>query len=461
MYCRYCGKEIADESLFCKYCGTGLSDRPAPKPFNKLLIIIPALILVIGIAACILFYIVRTGDDANDATPKAGVEEPADDPVSASPNPETASNKKSLKEEIKPKTEEVPKEDKEETSEPRYVEKKLHIKTASASSYLAVKSKDGQTYEPEHLIDGDYTTAWLEGTDDLGIGESVTLYLGDTDRITRLLIYNGFMNTKYRYAVNGQVTRLLVEFGDGTSKTVDVNTMSVPEEKVLFDKSELNPTEIILDEPVSASTVKLTILDAIPGSKYKDVALSEIEVFHEVDEKEAETDDSKINDETVSAYSDYFRKNFSSNEYGGYEVAFVYLDEDTMPELLVRAQFDMGEVTVLQYADGKIYDLGNFVTLEYIPHKNDIIDTWCDGETSEEIRMRLTDHRLVTVGGVSSTYWDENTMKYYVIDKNDNRIETTKDEYDAYFVKKGSAGTYILSDQERFYPSVEDAFDNM
>jgi len=42
MYCKHCGKEIADDSIFCKYCGNGVVDSsnqgsstPTPSPTNE------------------------------------------------------------------------------------------------------------------------------------------------------------------------------------------------------------------------------------------------------------------------------------------------------------------------------------------------------------------------------------------------------------------------------------------
>lgn len=199
--------------------------------------------------------------------------------------------------------EDAPEEEQEVSEEPskKFVERKIKIKGTKASSHLETKSQDGQTYEPEHLIDGWYLSAWIEGKDDLGIGESVELSFDKTERITRMVIYNGFLDTKYRYAINGKVTKLLVEFDDGTSKTIDVKTMSAPEEKETFQESEMQPTELILDEPITASSVKLTIMDAVSGSKYDDVAISEIELYHEVEVPALSADMEK---KVAKAYTD-------------------------------------------------------------------------------------------------------------------------------------------------------------
>lgn len=360
----------------------------------------------------------------------------------------------------KPQTDDDAKE--ETVSKRPKVEKKVRIKSASTTSYLGTTAKDGQTYEPIHAADGDYTTAWLEGKDGLGIGESITLDFDRTERITRLLIYNGFLNTKYRYMINGRVTRMLIEFNDGTTKTADVSFMNIPEEKIPFAKDEMDPTEVILDEPVTASSVKLTILDAIQGTKYQDVAVSEIEIYHEADETEADEGEDPGTEEAVKAYSEYFKAHFKPDDYGSYSAALVYLDEDEIPELMVRSNFDMGEVEVLQYAGGDIYDLGCYTYLGYVPHENDIDLSWSDGESSEDLLIKIEGHRFVTLGGVA-TWYDPDTdeINYYIVDANETRTATTREEYENYFKKLGKYGIYTSSDEERYYSSVEDAYRNM
>lgn len=483
MYCKYCGKEIADGLVFCKYCGKKLTSEEKlteivsenkeltlptvneKKSINKWLIIVPTIIIAIGVVGFALYNKSNsTGKISNlDEIPVQSEVQPTEAPQVtpvATPAPKVDYKEK----EPSGKNQELPildDKDNEDSVRQQYVERKVNIEYATATSYLGTVATDGQTYEPEHIIDGDYTTAWIEGKDTLGIGESVSLEFGEIDRIKRMLIYNGFLNTKYRYAVNGKVTRLLAEFSDGTSKTIEVNIISVPEDKVPFGKDEMSPTEIVFDVPISAKNVKLTVLDAVAGTKYNDVAISEVEIYHEINEKDADIEENSGNEDAIKVYTDYFMENYTPTEYGSYIVKLGYLDEDDIPEMFVMEDFDMGIISVLQYADGKICSLGNYEMLDYIPKKNDIIDSWCDGETSEEVRYHIVDHQFVAIEGVSSTYESDDLQHYYHIDLNEDRAEITEEEYNNNLKKLRQQGVYVSLNQERFFSSVEEASHNL
>lgn len=486
MYCKYCGKEIADGSAFCKYCGSNLmSGREATedndyhevtgeqdiyqierqtiserRSINKLAIAIPMVVVILGICFALIFVnsdkLGLTNKIEQDVTKE---EYESKEVLTPKPltTPKPVKESQMMKEEDKI---DENKGDGEVVPETHYIEEKLRIGSASATSYLGTTAKDGQTYEPAHIIDGDYATAWIEGKDDLGIGESITLDFGKTERITRMLLYNGFLNSKYRYEINGKVTKALIEFDSGTSETVDVNVMETSGYQIPFVEAEMNPTELVFSTPITASNVKITILDAVPGTKYTDVCISEVELFYEEDINEAKKADIPIEDDVIKAYSTYYDDNFHPTEYGTYSVALVYLDEDEVPELFVRENFDMGEITILQYEDGKVYDIGTFESIDYIPKKNDLVYGWSDGENSEDIQYQLINHKFVPVGGVSASYGDDGSIQYYVVDKNGIRTETTEEEYNDHFKILRKYGNYLSSNDDSFYLSVEEATNN-
>ncbi len=174
-------------------------------------------------------------------------------------------------------------------------------------------------------------------------------------------------------------------------------------------------------------------------------------------EEMKQVEDNKDDNKIIDAYVEYYEKHFPPNDYGGYSVAFVCLDEDDIPEMLVKANFDMGEVTALQYDEGKIHDLGSYVTLEYIPHSNELVNSWSDGETNEDVLMKIMDHKITNVGGRSSIYWGDSITKYYSLDENGNETEITRDEYDNYFKNRNNYGEYTSSNNEQFYNSAEEA----
>ncbi len=414
MYCNQCGKQLPDNAVFCKFCGARVTNEEktqpeivpsAPamaqnekKPFPWWILSIPAALILAG--AVLLFVKL----DQQNTTVSEQVSETVTEPEQVSEWEEESVEPAAEEEtviaeeadsdaEAENVVEAVP-----EQPEPIvYTERKVPFRRADATSYCTSPSKDGQTYEPFRAIDGSLTTAWLEGKDGLGIGESLTIEFDKAERITKLVVYNGFLNTKYRYAINGKVTKLLVEFNDGTAQTADLKVMEVPEDKVPFGNDEMNPTEIIFDHPVNASMMKLTIRDAVAGTKYDDVCISEVELFREVPDNGEEAETGVADEEILSAYEAYFASEFAPTPYGDYSVAFAYIDEDDIPEMVVEENFDMGDNHILQYADGIVYStgiLGGGFTFE--PQKNIIWWGETDGETFYESYYRIAGHELVT-----------------------------------------------------------------
>lgn len=131
---------------------------------------------------------------------------------------------------------------------------------ASASSELIYP---GYSYAPEMAIDGDRTTAWVEGVDGLGIGEWIMLYTPDGIPMDIAVVEFalGYQKSDDLLFKNGWPYRLLIECSDGHRQEVE-----------LFSYDDA----VILDHPVSGGWIRFTILEAQAGSKYEDVCISEI-----------------------------------------------------------------------------------------------------------------------------------------------------------------------------------------
>lgn len=78
--------------------------------------------------------------------------------------------------------------------------------------------------------------------------------------------------------INGQPTRVLVEW-DGGQGPYDISRQEFPDVDEPFNNDELPCTELKFDQGIQTQYLKLTILEATEGTKYKDIAISEIEVF--------------------------------------------------------------------------------------------------------------------------------------------------------------------------------------
>lgn len=138
----------------------------------------------------------------------------------------------------------------------------LRVDRASASSELPPEGSI--SYGPAQAIDGDPTTAWNEGADGHGEGEHLRLQFAEPVWVRRLVLRNGYQKDGRTYFDNSRVDRLLVRL-DGVSYVVDLHDQT-GEQAVSFP------------EPIRATTVTLEVVEAVPGSSYDDLAISEVRV---------------------------------------------------------------------------------------------------------------------------------------------------------------------------------------
>lgn len=330
MYCCNCGKENEDGKKFCKYCGNTLANinkeeteveapvkipnKTPDKPLAKIpietsknddsnkglkAVIIVLSAIVFLLAVILAFYLIKRSsnkdesyknvtseitegnqeevleesiineledNEITDMQEVAAVEDPAEGAL----------------EEAEPElNEEVEEENEEDIAEmPEII--KLAIAYAEASSELNVKSKDNATYFAGNAVDGDFKTAWVEGDAGCGEGHVIVLHLDGVYKVSKLKIYTGFLKSWARYVKNGKVTNVLIDYGNGQVQQVALNyNTELPEEEIDFDESTLETcaTEIYTERECETDTIRITIINAVAGSKYEDTAVSEIEVY--------------------------------------------------------------------------------------------------------------------------------------------------------------------------------------
>lgn len=156
---------------------------------------------------------------------------------------------------------------------------KLPILNIESGSVLNVNSSDNSTYFPNNMCDGDVKTAWCEGEEGLGEGVSFTIKLDGYHQISAIKIYNGYLKTKDRYTINGKATNIQLSYGKDVIQDAGLMVMKDNNDPVQFANNELNPTVIIAPNDCITNEITITIVDAVAGTKYEDVAISEIEIF--------------------------------------------------------------------------------------------------------------------------------------------------------------------------------------
>lgn len=276
MYCNKCGNEINDNERFCKFCGASVEKMDEPTEHGELnelsqkrakkklkcFMLILAMVLVIALAIVLVMNKRQsnaTGNQTGDQDDWKVVE----DEESQTTEKEIASEivtENSSTEETPVKQEENISDEPEQEEAPEI--RMQDVKDVSASSYLSEKNIK---HVPDLIMDGDTTTAWVEGVDDNGEGESITFTFGDLYAVSDIKIWNGYQKSEDLYYKNARPAELELEFSDGST------------ERISLQDTSSGFQEFALERHVT-SYVKVKIISTYEGSKYEDTVISEIEL---------------------------------------------------------------------------------------------------------------------------------------------------------------------------------------
>ncbi len=139
----------------------------------------------------------------------------------------------------------------------------------SASSSL--KPSKFASYGPYNVIDGDHSTAWVEGSKGSGAGEWLQMSFDGEYQISEISIVNGYnlfnkADGGDRWLQNGRVRTMSISFSSGAVMEVVLRDVREPQS--------------ITFAPVRSNYVRFTIKDTYPGTKWQnDTCISEISVF--------------------------------------------------------------------------------------------------------------------------------------------------------------------------------------
>jgi hypothetical protein len=155
---------------------------------------------------------------------------------------------------------------------------RLHAEQATATSFLKSNwNKYEENYHPSYVLDDDPKTAWVEGAEGDGIGESLTLPLSNLQsaRAVRLVIFNGYQKSQGLLAANAAPKQLTVTVRGGGERESARQQLTL--------ERKLGPQAF--DIPVNGGVMEvvLTIDSVHPGAKYKDTCVSDVQVFVDSD----------------------------------------------------------------------------------------------------------------------------------------------------------------------------------
>jgi len=130
------------------------------------------------------------------------------------------------------------------------------------ANVVNVNASSFAIYDASKAFDGDPSTAWIEGADGPGIGESITVQFAETTHITSILVTNGFAANDALESAFGAPAELMVSTPDGNFAQLILTRGLEPQR---------------FDVDLTGDQLTITINNAIPGDVLTDaVAISEI-----------------------------------------------------------------------------------------------------------------------------------------------------------------------------------------
>ena len=148
-------------------------------------------------------------------------------------------------------------------------------KAVTASSYL--KSQSSNNYEPKNAHDLNYKNAWVEGSSGYGIGEYLLYsFSAASPRITEVKVVNGYVKSEFSYFNNSRVKKLKMYINDKPYAILNLKDAIATQifEVEPIGESDRENLESLNKKP--DFTLKFEILEVYKGTKWDDVAISEI-----------------------------------------------------------------------------------------------------------------------------------------------------------------------------------------
>lgn len=159
------------------------------------------------------------------------------------------------------------------------------IDPSQVTSVTASSTLKG-SYSPRNVLDDDFSTAWVEGAPDDGVGEWIELTFDELDGLAYIGIVNGYAKSKELYYANARIKRAKVaihyryENGEQQVSEYEHDCKDIPWSEYDYDTFISMVTTLeecgegYIGRPVSR--IRITVMDVYPGTKYDDLCISEV-----------------------------------------------------------------------------------------------------------------------------------------------------------------------------------------
>lgn len=277
-FCGKCGSRLDEATGLCPRC-----DQPQQKKKQKPVkakkkrsfwktfgILLLILALMAGLLLALMYFAIIPTPDwlPIPGRTEEGVISVSEPPETTAETAEAEATEETVSETL-PETEPPTLPEPEETLPPTLTVETAELTPAQnpitkITVSCATYNNDRADHNVNNLLDGNLKTNWTEGVEGLGEGEYLEFQFGKVLQLDYITIHSGNHYSQQRYQDNARPEKLTLSFSDGYSETF-----------IMRDSMETQ----ILDIPGSVNTdfVRITFDSVIPGAKYEDTVLSEID----------------------------------------------------------------------------------------------------------------------------------------------------------------------------------------
>lgn len=148
-------------------------------------------------------------------------------------------------------------------------------KKIEASSTLAPQGK--YSYDAKHIHDFSYKTAWVEGVSGYGIGEYLLYtFAPENPRINEIKIVNGFVMSQWAWESNSRVKKINMYVNGKLFAYLHLKDNPSQQHFSIPTIGNANRADMEQLKKQADWTIKFEIAEVYQGSKYADVAITEI-----------------------------------------------------------------------------------------------------------------------------------------------------------------------------------------
>lgn len=147
----------------------------------------------------------------------------------------------------------------------------------SLSATSILESIENTTYSAENIHDLSYETAWVEGVEGYGIGESITYhFVPENPRITKVIIANGYIKTEELWRENSRVKKLKMYVNNRPFAMLNLEDTRAEQSFTFEPVGNADRADMEALKALPKWTIRFEIVEVYMGDKYDDTAITEI-----------------------------------------------------------------------------------------------------------------------------------------------------------------------------------------